>query len=205
MQKYFIALNEFFTKFKSGLTANAVDWAGEPETPAIMQAHLDDIAAADADVEAAIITLSQKRTASRAVRDSKTDVRGTLNNRVKGIYPDNFVKWPEFGVTVPVTDAPDRTAPTYQHNVNIIDDTDGQGFILSIQKDNLADYYEWEKGQSANPSDTNTIPPLTAWRTNNKIKLVDDEVDPGLRYWYRVRSVNNHGVGPWSEAASRVQ
>ncbi len=205
MLKYFIPIVAFFTKFKSGLTANAADWAAQPETPAVMQAHIDDIALADGEVDSAKITLAQKQAAARAVRDSKIGIRETLNNRVKGIYPDNLIKWPEFGVHVPVTDAPGRTRPTYQHNVNIIDDTDGQGFILTRQTDALADYCEWEKGQSANPSDTTTIPSMLAWRTNNKLKLVDDEVDPGIRYWYSVRSVNNHGVGPWSEAASRVQ
>ena len=205
MLQYLTKIREFFTKFKNGLTNNAPDWAGEPETIAVMQAHIDDIDSADTAVSDAEINLSQKRTAARVVRDAKQEVIKTLNNRVKGIYSDTVIKWPEFGVHVPVTDAPGRTAPTYQHNVNIIDDTDGQGFILSIQTDDLADYFEWEKGQSTNPSDVNTIPALSAWRTNSKLTLVDDEVGAGKRYWYRVRSVNNHGVGPWSEAASRVQ
>jgi hypothetical protein len=38
-----------------------------------------------------------------------------------------------------------------------------------------------------------------------KTSFIDDEVAKGIRIFYRVRAANTNGVGPWSEAVSRVQ
>ena len=85
------------------------------------------------------------------------------------------------------------------------DDTDGEGFIVSTQFDANADFYEWQKGFGSSPSDTNTIPELKNFKTTKKTNFVDDEVPKGVRVFYRVRAANTNGVGPWSEAVSRVQ
>ncbi len=67
------------------------------------------------------------------------------------------------------------------------------------------DYYEWQKGMGANASDANTIPELKNFKTAKKTSFVDDEVPKGVRVFYRVRAANTNGVGPWSEAVSKVQ
>lgn len=85
------------------------------------------------------------------------------------------------------------------------DDTDGEGFIVSTQFDANADFYEWQKGFGSNPSETKTIPELKNFKTTKKTNFVDDEVPKGVRVFYRVRAANTNGVGPWSEAVSRVQ
>ena len=38
-----------------------------------------------------------------------------------------------------------------------------------------------------------------------KLSFIDDDVLPGIRYFYTVRAVNRNGKGPESDAASRVQ
>lgn len=43
------------------------------------------------------------------------------------------------------------------------------------------------------------------FKTTKKTSFVDDEVPKGVRVFYRVRAANTNGVGPWSEAVSKVQ
>ena len=72
-------------------------------------------------------------------------------------------------------------------------------------KDDVADSYEWQKGQGTDPKDTSTIPPMSFFKQTSKTVFIDDEVLKGIRYFYRVRAVNRNGQGPWSEPVSRVQ
>ena len=87
----------------------------------------------------------------------------------------------------------------------IKDDVDGIGFILSTQGDPDADKYEWEKGAATDPLDLNTLPPMRLFKVTSKTTFVDDEVAPGVRYFYRVRGSNASGSGPWCGPMSRVQ
>ena len=57
----------------------------------------------------------------------------------------------------------------------------------------------------ANASDANTIQNMKNFKTTKKTSFVDDEVPKGVRVFYRVRAANTNGVGPWSEAVSKVQ
>jgi hypothetical protein len=96
--------------------------------------------------------------------------------------------------------------PTMPLTVVIKDDTDGEGFILSLQAvDPLAKSYLWEKGVSTNPSDLQTIPVMHFHKLTTRSTFVDDDVVKGSRYWYRVRAANCKGEGPWSEPTSKVQ
>ncbi|MBI3195179.1 MAG: fibronectin type III domain-containing protein [Ignavibacteriae bacterium] len=61
-----------------------------------------------------------------------------------------------------------------------------------------------ERGTSADPKATqpDSFVPL---RETTKISIVDDDVLPGVRYFYHVRAFNNKGYGPWSNVVSKVQ
>lgn len=85
------------------------------------------------------------------------------------------------------------------------DDVDGVGFIISSQVDPDADKYEYEKGVGLDPQDLNTIPKMLHFKITSKTIFVDDDVVPGVRYFYRVRAFNATGEGAWSAAVSRVQ
>ena len=85
------------------------------------------------------------------------------------------------------------------------DDTDGVGFIISTQVDEDAKFYQWFKGAGTDPKETNNVPNLRELKTTTKTTFVDDEVEKGVRYFYKVRAFNANGTGPMSEAVSRVQ
>ena len=48
-------------------------------------------------------------------------------------------------------------------------------------------------------------PPYPFLKSTKKLLFVDDDVEAGVRYFYRVRGVNATGAGAWSEPVSRVQ
>ncbi len=122
-----------------------------------------------------------------------------------GIYADTPDKLVEYGLKP--RKSPEKVPPpTNILAIEIQNDTDGEGFILMLAaKDPLADSYEWQKGQGADPKDVNTIPPMSFYKQTSKSTIVDDDVLKGIRYFYRVRALNRNGQGPWSEAASKVQ
>ncbi len=88
---------------------------------------------------------------------------------------------------------------------SLADDVDGVGFIVSTQYDGDADIYEWQKGIGADPTKTDVIPEMKLFKTTTKASFVDDDVQKGVRVFYRVRASNSAGQGQWSEAVSRVQ
>ena len=95
-------------------------------------------------------------------------------------------------------------APTLKLQVVLADDTDGEGISVSWNKDSVAAQYEIYRGVSTDPGKTDVIPAMTLLKTTQRTDFVDDDVIKGQRMWYKVRSVNPAGTGPWSEPVSHV-
>jgi len=55
------------------------------------------------------------------------------------------------------------------------------------------------------PGTTVLQPPYPFLKSTKKLVYVDDDVEAGVRYFYRVRAVNATGAGAWSEPVSAVQ
>ena len=88
---------------------------------------------------------------------------------------------------------------------SIVDDSDGEGFVVTWLSVPEADHYEIEKGVAAAITDMVLAPPFPFLKSTSKITITDDDVEKGRRYFYRVRAVNAAGTGEWSEPVNRVQ
>ena len=88
----------------------------------------------------------------------------------------------------------------------IVDDLDGEGFILERDSLSDADNYEWQKAAGEDAAVTNIDESQFGhFKISRKKTFVDDNVKKGVRYFYRFRGFNPAGNGPWSEPVSRVQ
>jgi len=120
-----------------------------------------------------------------------------------GFHSTSELKLSDYGIesrkTATAKEIPEKAVIT-----SIIDDNDGEGFILTVTYITDADYYEWQKLIGTNGEDL-VNPPYPFFKTSKKTTFVDDDVPRGKRCFYRVRGVNATGVGEWSERVSKVQ
>lgn len=157
------------------------------------------------EIQQAKDTLSIKYAEARQLASEDSNYADALENIAIGLHRDSKEKLVDYDIVIDTPKQP-KPAPSMALTVILNDDTDGEGFVVFLQSpDPVADSYEWEKGSGADPSDLNTIPPMTHLRITSKTSFVDDDVAKGVRYFYRVRSINSRGEGPWSSPWSRVQ
>jgi len=201
---YLQKLRNRFVGLKNGVTIHIAEWAGQAETPVTIQANIDQVDTVQAEINALEDQLSQKKKDGRTLESELTLIAETIENKAIGFHTSNPEVLNDYDIKLrkPYTKRP---VPTAVLVPVIEDDVDGEGFILKNEVDPDADKYEWEKGTAADPSDLNTVPPMQHFKVTSKTKFVDDNVMPGVRYFYRVRAFNTTGNGPWSAAVSRVQ
>lgn len=204
---YVTAIINRFKAFKTGITNNATTWTGQPDTPTTIQAHIDTLETADAEILALENQLDQKRMALKVLVQTHAEAADVIERRVKGLHASSPDKWIEYGIANPANEAArgQRQVPNKGMIKEVIDDYDGVGFIVSWDKLPDSETYEVERGIAANASDINTIPPFIHLVTLRKTKYTDDDVEKGKRYFYRIRGINARGAGEWSEPVSRVQ
>jgi hypothetical protein len=193
---------------KVGIVGNAASWVGQPDTPATHQGHIDALELIDAEIDALETQLTQKRQAARLLTDQKNAIADATELRVKGIHAATPPKWLDYGIADPTSDAAargTRDVPSKGIIKSVMDDYDGIGFIIDGQSLTDTDTYEFERGVAINATDVNTIPALHHFKISRKVKLTDDDVEKGKRYFYRYRGINSRGAGEWSEPVSRVQ
>ena len=188
----------------NGVTVHAADWAGQAETPVTIQADIDEVDAIQSEINILEDQLSQKKKAARVLEKEKTLIADTIEKKAIGFHTTNPVVLNDYDIKLRKP-REKKPIPTRVHVPELKDDLDGEGFVVSTQFDPDADKYEWEKGTATNPQDTTTVPPMQHYKITSKITFVDDNVSPGVRYFYRVRAFNTTGNGPWSSAVSRVQ
>jgi hypothetical protein len=189
---------------KGGMEKNPSFWTNQTVLVTEVDQMIAEIDSKDAEVEAVKQRQSLLLSEAREISASAGKLADKLENLATGFHSENTEKLIEYGIKQKKTKEP-KPVPKKLLIPSLVDDTDGEGFIVSTQVDPNADYYEWQKGFGTNPADAKIIPELKNFKTTKKTSFVDDEVPKGVRVFYRVRAANTNGVGPWSEAVSKVQ
>ncbi len=190
-------------RIKEGIGANSADWTSTPNAAADIQTVIDALEATDVSITQTEVLLKQKRNDARNDAKTASETADQSQLVVMGKYPADSDKWLEYGIEATAPGTP-RPAPDKGLIKKISDDTDGVGFIIEVTVLENADKNEFQRGEGP-ANDVNTIPAFTYLRTVGKSKIVDDDVEPGIRYFYRYRGINPSGNGEWSEPVSRVQ
>ena len=205
MVKYLQAIFDRLSALKNGMTVNSSTWTGQAETPVTVQTKIDLINTKHGEIESAKDTLSVKYAEARALKNELNTYADGIENIAIGLHSTTKEKLVDYNIELRKPPTP-QPPPTLALTIILNDETDGEGFIVSLQKpDPVADTYEFERGVAANPSDVNTIPAMSHFKITKKTSFIDDDIGKGKRYFYRVRAINSRGEGPWSSPVSRVQ
>lgn len=204
MVKY---ISDVIAELKSrmaGMQANADKWANLAVTATEIEDFIKQLEAQSVKIDMAEATLQKEREAGRRLAETFTLKQKQVDSLAYGIHAEETIKLADYGLS---TRKPGSTKPVPAKGViaSITDDSDGIGFVVSWNTLANAEFYEIEKGVAANTSDLVLQPPYPFLKTTTKTTLVDDAVDKGRRYFYRVRGVNATGTGEWSEPVNRVQ
>jgi hypothetical protein len=192
-----LALKTGMVKYPESWTAQTV----EVQEVDDLLAEIDD---KNSQVDAAKQQVSLSITGARSTSNKAKKLSDKIENIAIGLCAGSEEKLIEYGIKSKKTPEP-KPVPSKTLIPVIEDDTDGEGFIVSTQTDTDADYYEWQKGIAADPTNVSTLPEMRVFKTTKKTKFVDDDTAKGVRVFYRVRAANTNGAGPWSEAVSAVQ
>ena len=184
---------------------NPNDWTNQPVTVQQIDDMITELEKKDATIDKAMEALQERRDDGRKATNNGTKLANQADNLVLGIYANDPKKIVEYGLKERKPAQP-KPVPGKAVISSITDDADGEGFVLERQPLADADNYEWQKAAGDNPAVTNIDEAkFTHYKTTKKVKLVDDDVKKGVRYFYRTRGFNASGNGMWSEPVSRVQ
>ena len=204
MLNYLQKVKDELTGLKTGVSGHATEWTGQAETPATIQADIAALDTMDAEYAALKNQLFLKGKAGRLLQKNTQLVCDTIVAKAIGFHKAHPDELNSYGIKVPQPKEK-RPVPSAVLVPVIKDEDDGIGFMVSTQVDPDAEVYEWERGIGANPADTETIPKMLLYQHTIKTNFIDEEVDKGVRYFYRVRATNANGDGPWSTIQSKVQ
>jgi hypothetical protein len=204
MLHYIADLANKLKERSSGIEKNAAAWTDMPVTKAQVDADVALLVAADTAITDAENTLQQKQELARKLVEEKKTVINQIDSLAIGIHKNDPEKLNTYGISVKNSHSK-RPVPGKAIILSIEDDADAEGFVINIQPLEHADYFEIEKGVSTSSTTLSLEPPFPLFKTTRKLKVIDDAVLKGVRYFYRIRGVNNKGTGAWSETVSRVQ
>ena len=194
------AVYDRVTALKNGIVANLTAWAGQPDTPATLEALLQRLRDKDAEIKALEVLLHDKRDEARTLAAEINASADQTERRAGGIHAADTKRLADYNIPVPGASTANRQAAQVPQKAvlrKIADDDDGQGFIVRFDKLDDAKHYEVERAEGDGP--------MVFLRTTTKTKFTDDDVKPNVRYHYRVRGVNARGAGEWSEPVSAIQ
>ena len=190
---------------KAGIVANTEDWKDTDVTAVSVQTEIDVLELVKKTVLDNEVVLHNSRLAARKAAETGKLEDDLLVLKVKGLYAANTEKWAEYGVDAhDAITAKKEAVPAKGMIKSIEDGPDAEGFIIQAKAIQLVDVYEWQKGVGS-VADANIIPVFVHLITNKKCKLIDDDVQKGIRYFYRYRGYNAHGFGEWSESVNKIQ
>ena len=204
MLNYLSEVKAQLRSLKTGMEKNSSNWTSQTLQVNEVDQMITSIDAKDLEVEEAKQKQSVALAEARELGNSANKLADKIGSIAWGIHGGNAEKLLEYNIKPRKAAAP-KPVPSKTLIPTLADDSDGEGFVVSTQVDPNADYYEWQKGLGTNAADANTIPELKNFKTTKKTSFVDDEVPKGVRVFYRVRAANTNGVGPWSEAVSKVK
>jgi len=225
MRKYLQTVFDRLNGLKSGIGLNSAAWTGQPDTPATVQTEMDTLTTINSEIDQLEDAREQKIAQARALATSKNAAAAIIEKRAVAIHATDPGKLNEYNIAVGPASGQPRPVPAKAVIASIADDDDGIGFKVRTQKLDYVDHFEVERGVAGSgsgtragdsapvptppptPSAPGTVlqPPYPFLRTTKKLMFVDDDVEAGTRYFYRIRGVNTSGPGPWSEPVSAVQ
>ena len=204
MIKYIADSSTTFKGLKNGMEKNPTVWTNQADTPAKMQEKIDLLDSTEKEIEGIKEQLAVKQIEAHKLCAELDEYASRVTSIAMGLEGNNQEKLLPYGIKLrkPVVK---KSVPSKVLLPSLVDDVDGIGFIVSTQYDGDADIYEWQKGIGTDPTKTDVIPELKLFKTTTKTSFVDDDVQKGVRVFYRVRASNSAGEGQWSGAVSRVQ
>ena len=205
MVKYLTEIITRLEKMSKGINNNGGDWTGQPIQAPNVDAEVKTLKNCQQVIDDATDALKQANKAGREASPAGNKMVTQVENLANGIYANNTGKLTEYGVAVRAVGQP-KPAPGKGVISSIIDDVDGEGFILERTTLVNAGNYEWEKAAGKDATVLTIDPSLFMhFKTTKKNKFVDDDVLKGVRYFYRERGINAEHNGEWSEAVSALQ
>ena len=185
------------------MAKNGILWKNQDIQDTDLALLISKITAIDNDITNAENLLYLKRNEARNEFAVAEKMIKKANRMATGIHSNSENKLIEYGISKrkPKTK---KGIPAKAVIINIKDDLDGEGFIITQAKVSNADYFEWQKAVAINGEEF-LKPPFPFFKTNKKLTLTDNEVIKGKRCFYRVRAVNRAGEGEWSVPVSKVQ
>lgn len=205
MIKYINDLVSHFKSRKNGIIKNQPLWDSMPVSEATIDPIIAELEAVETQIDDADAVLQQLRNQARNLVTNKQIDLTQIDNLAYGIHTVDTAKLADYGI-VPRKTGTQKPVPQKGMVKVIIDDLDGEGFIL--ERDTLTDAnnYEWQKAMGNDAAVTNIDESQFGhFKITKKRTFVDDAVKKGTRYFYRFRGFNPSGNGPWSEPVSRVQ
>ena len=192
-------------KKKAGIVENTSDWENTDISALTVQVQIDILELVKKKVLDTETLLHQLRLEARDSAEKGKEEDDALILKVKGIYAKNTNKWAEYGVDAhDALTAKKEIVPAKGMIKSITDDSDNKGFIVKGQAIKGIDVYEWQRGVGS-VADDHLIPDFVHLTTNRICKIVDTDVEKGIRYFYRYRGYNINGFGEWSEPSSKIQ
>ena len=205
MVKYLDTIITRLQKMSKGINNNNADWTGQPVQAIDVDTEIKNLQKQQQAIDDATDVLKQANKAGRDASPAGNKMVVQVENLANGIYANNTGKLTEYGVAIRAVGHA-LPAPGKGVITSIIDDVDGEGFILERTTLVNAGNYEWEKATGKDATVLTIDPSLFQhYKTTKKNKFVDDDVLKGVRYFYRERGINANFNGEWSEAVSALQ
>jgi hypothetical protein len=205
MTKYIDDLIKDFLSRKSGIEKNAKIWQAMPIKTEEIDATVNELKALQKQIDDSVEATQQLRAKARLMVTEQKKKVAKIDNLAYGLHNDDATQLLSYGVALKKNATP-KAIPAKGKVKSVIDDYDGEGFILEREVIVNADNYEWEKAQSEEATVTYIDPSkFTHFKISKRKVFVDNEVKKGVRYFYRFRGFNSNGYGAWSEPVNRVQ
>ncbi len=208
------------------MNANAPLWIGQPVTTLDLDGFITVLEGMDNEIEAAKDLLQQKRTNAREAVTERNQDLAQVDNLARGLHKASPEKLSDYDIKLPKTPVATEL-PVKAIIKSIADDDDGIGFKITVKSQGRnVTTWEVQRGEivpattpggggmpipgpgtpaGGSPGTTVLQPPYPFLRTTKKSIFVDDDVETGVRYFYRLRGTNSKGEGEWSEPVSAVQ
>ncbi len=193
---------QILTDLSKGMGTNSAQWAGQPVTKADVDLMITQLGKRKTDIEDALEKVSLARNAARDDVKLKIKSSDQVTNLARGIHAMETEKLVNYNIK---ERAISSTTPVPGMAVvsSVKDDTDGIGFVITIQP--LANATDFDIERSVTTADITVPGEFKHLKSIKKLTYIDDDVIKGMRYHYRATGFNRNGSGKVSASISAVQ